>query len=304
MPMELRSDRLAVFVAVVDAQGFSRGAKRLSLSQSSVSQTISALERDCGSPLLTRRGRGIELTELGALVCETARRVAAELSRGRDRIADAEGLAAGRCLVGCSDTIALYVLPPILRQFRRAYPGVELSLDHRPSPAVAQRVARRELDIGVVSLPLPSDEETQDLLQVTLVEEEVVAIFPRRHPLALNARVSLGEVAAHPLLLLNRSTGLRQCLDNYWHAVGVVPKVAMELGSIEVVKRLVALGFGASLVPRMAVRSADGVVARRLRSPGVSRHIGIVLPKVPSRAATALAEMLRSRFLKAQARRQ
>lgn len=296
--MDLRSDRLAVLVAVVDAGGFSRAAARLGLTQSSVSQAISALERDVGEPLFARAGRQAALTEAGRVLAEHARRALGALGEAREALLALRDVVSGTLRLGTSDTLATYLLPEVFTEFRASYPDVDLKLDNRPSPAIAAKVAARELDLGLVSLPLPVAlvPSAQSLTQVPLLRQREVVIVPRRHPLSARPRLKPEELGAFPLLLLDGSTGLRAWLDEHFARASTEPHVVMETSSVEVLKRLVERGFGVSVIPGLALDRRDRLCAIPLVGVEPQRWVGLVLPPGPSRAARAFVELARRRL--------
>jgi len=291
--MELRADRLRVLVAVADERGFSRAARRLGRTQPAVSQAIAALEREVGEPLLVRAGREVDLTEAGRLLVARARRAFAELDAAAVELTALREVAAGSLAIGTSDTLATWLLPPVLAGFRARHPGVDLRLDNRTSPAVAARVAERGLDLGVVSLPLPGDlriagrPADQQLRIEPLTDQPDVLICPVDHPLARRRRVALADLDGQPLLLLDRTTASRAWVDRRLAAAGVVPRVVMEMSSVEVLKRLVELGFGLSIIPACAV--AGALAAVPLAGLGRPRRTGIVTPTYGPLSAAARA---------------
>lgn len=256
---EFHADRLRAFLAVVRAHGFSRGARLLQQSQSSVSQAVLALERELGEPLFVRDGRSVHLTEAGVVLQRHAERAFAELSAARVELSRRRDLRAGSLSLGASDTLATYFLPPVLMAFRAKHPQVELRLDNRPSPAVAARVAARRLDLGIISLPLPSrlrlmGRVPSDVLRVTVLSEQrEVVICAKGHELSKRKRIDVAELVRHPLILLDTTTSTRSFLETQFRAGDHVPKVVMETSSVEVAKRFVGLGFGVSVIPAMAV---------------------------------------------------
>ena len=294
--MELRSDRLGVLVAVAEAGGFSRAARRLGASQSTVSQVIAALEADVGGPLFVRGGRQALLTDEGQVLVERARGVLGAVAAARDALQARRDVTDGTLRLGASDTLATYLLPPVLAELRARFPLVELHLDNRPSPAIALAVARRELDVGVVSLPLPASLEAgaQALRQVPLRRQPDVVIVPRGHPLARRARLRPRDLAPWPLLLLDRSTSLRAWLDRHFAAAQVQPRVQLEMSSVEVLKRLVERGFGVSVVPALAVDRRDHLAAIPLVGLSGRRWVGLVLGPAPSRATQAFVALARA----------
>jgi DNA-binding transcriptional LysR family regulator len=164
---------------------------------------------------------------------------------------------------------------------------VELRLDNRPSPATAPAVAERRVHVGVVTLPLPEDLRvagrpvSERVRSQPLCPQEEVVIAPPGHPLAGRKRVSLTALLAHPLLLLDRSTASRAFLEAAFAALPGRPQVAMEMSSVEVIKRLVELGFGVSVVPALAVgREVKAGTLRALAIAGLPtrRSVGLLTP--------------------------
>lgn len=305
------SDQLAAFAAVARERGFSRAARRLGRTQSAVSQAVARLEEDLGARLFLRQGRTTELTPAGRLLLDRAHRVLDEMDRAREGLQSLAELREGSLVVGTSDTLAYYLLPPAIAAFRARYPGVELRLDNRPSPATAERVAERAVDLGVVTLPLPSElriggrPAAERVRAEPLAPHEEVAICPPGHPLARRRRAPLEVVAAHPLLLLDRSTGARSLLDAELARLGAAPAVVMEMSSVEVLKKLVELGLGVSIVPALAVErevAAGTLAAVRLAGLSAQRQVGLLVPAGGSlpRAAAAFADIARTALARAR----
>jgi DNA-binding transcriptional LysR family regulator len=305
----LDSDRLLAFATVARESGFSRAARALGKTQSAVSQAVIQLERDVGTRLFARDGRATRLTEAGRELLGHAERVFAEMEAARQRISALGELQAGTLAVGTSDTLACHLLPPVFRAFRKRFPGIEIRLENRPSPETARAVVERRVDVGVVVLPLPvvsaGPRSGATKLEVaSLVPHADAVICLPGHPLARRKKVRAADLRDHPLLLLDRSTGTRAHIDAAFERARVRPRVTMEMGSVEVLKRLVELGFGVSIVPAMAVRSevAKGALAAvAFSSRGPRRSVGLITPRdeslSPATAAfveTATAELSRT----------
>lgn len=329
MVMELRSDRLRVFLAVNEEGGFSRAAAALGQTQSSVSQVIAALEKEVGEPLFVRDRRAARLTEAGQVLLGHAERVQGALEEARQALKALDGEVSGPLAIGTSDTLATYVLPPVLAAYRARYPGVALRLDNRPSPAVALKVAARELDLGLVSLPLPEQGVEASLRQQPLLRQQDVVILapgqasgggpsdrarrraerggrgdrPRRRAFG-GGPIDKSALLELPLVLLDRTTATRAYLEAYFRSARRRPNIALEVSSVEVLKRLVELGFGASVVPSFAVEREvrEGrLLARPLVGLGTERKVGLIFAggagqgTRAARAFAALAkELLRS----------
>jgi DNA-binding transcriptional LysR family regulator len=301
---ELSTHRLRAFLAVAEARGFSSAARQLQQSQSSLSQAVLGLERELGQALFIRAGRAIELTEAGRILRTHAERALSELSRAVDALSGLSDLTRGRLLLGTSDTLASYLLPSVFAAFRARYPGIELRLDNRPSPSVAARVAQREVDLGVVSLPLPSalrlgGRAASEVLRFeTLRPQREVVICPPGHAYGKRRSISFVELAREPLVLLDQTTASRGWIDERFRELGARPHLAMEMSSVEVIKRLVELGFGLSIVPLLSAARelAQGSLhAVRLPKPWPERDVGLITPLHGplSHAAQAFIEVLR-----------
>ncbi|HEY0709537.1 MAG TPA: LysR family transcriptional regulator [Polyangia bacterium] len=327
----LDSGRLATFHAVATTRGFARAARLLDRTQSSVSQAIAQLEAELGEKLFERGPHGTRsagsalLTEAGRMLLPHAEAIFAAMGRARAQLEAARVLEAGELTIATSDTLACHFLPPLLAAFRKRYPRVDLRLDNRPSPAAALAVAERRAHVGVVSLPLPAGGEAalvlrqQRLACETLGPQTDQLICPPSHPLARRAVVRLADLSAtlpdRGLLLLDRTTSSRAFIDEAFAAAGVQPLVTMEMSSVEVLKRLVELGFGCSIVPSWATRreqAAKTMIARRIRDLPAGRSVGLITPGPGSggaqtetlpRATAAFVELARATLTGAGPRR-
>lgn len=305
---DLSPQRLRAFLAVARAAGFSSAARELGQSQSSLSQAVAALEEALGQALFVRDGRATHLTEAGVILAEHAERALAELARATEALASLRDLTRGSLLVGTSDTLASYLLPPVFAAFRARYPGVELRLDNRPSPEVTERVAQHRCDLGIVSLPLPKAVSREGrsargaratIATSALRSQRDVVICPPRHALAKRRSLTMADLLREPLVMLDPSTGTRGLFDERCRALGVRPHVVMEMSSVEVIKRLVELGFGLSIIPALAVTrelAQNTLRALRVPPPWPKRQVGLVTPAHGSlsHAARAFIAVLQS----------
>ena len=290
-------ERLIAFRAVAAEKSFSRAAEKIFRTQPAVSQAVRLLEEDIGERLFLRLGRTVELTQAGGILLEHVEEAFGSLDQARARIQALKELREGELTIATSDTTACYVLPPVLSEFRDRYPRVEVRILNRVSSVAAEQVARHEADIGVVTLPVSAPK----LMSEPLVLREDVGICASGHALSERKRVTLADFVKHPLLLLDRGSNTRGFIDRQVEETGVAPNIAMELGSIEVIKKLVELGFGVSIVPRIAVRqdlergTLSGVAVFKRTE---CRTLGIVHPVkgMSSLAAQVFAEMLKRTF--------
>lgn len=292
-------DRLGAFLEVARAGSFSRAARTLGRTQPALSHAVKELEREIGEALLLRERPLVKPTEAGRILIEHATTALSELGRGIERISALKGLRTGRLLLGTTDTHACHVLPPVLRAYRARFPGVELVLENRPSPAVAELVLKREVDLGFVTLPLPAAlARRKELRAETAFATENVAICAPHHALSRRRRVRWTELAREPLLLLHTATTTRQAIDRAMRRLGRTPEIVLESGSLEVLKKLVALHFGVSIVPEFAVArevARRELVALRIGQRGERAALGFVSRTTGTTpAAEAFIEVARS----------
>src|SRR5450631_4162904 len=279
MTMILDSARLAAFAAVARAGGFSKAANQLGKTQSSVSQAVLLLERELGQKLFSRDGHTPRLTDAGRALLARATRIFEEMTLAESELSRLSELEFGELVVGTSDTLACYFLPPVFASFRQRYPKVELRIDNRPSPVIAQRVSEQQVDIGIVSLPLP---RSLELAGRSVAE-----------------RLDCVVLAPHPLLLLDRTTSSRALVEAAFATEKTKLTLAMEMSSVEVLKRLAELGFGVAIVPRFSVRrelQSGTLAVLKLKRFGAARSVGALTPRAfaPTRAAGAFLELARS----------
>lgn len=268
--------QLRYLCAVVDGNfNISRAALAVNTSQPGISTQIRLLERELETDiLLRRRGRIVGLTEPGLEILETARRMLREADNlgkigaefGRNR--------RGAFSLGMTHTHARYGLLNIIERFRKAYPEVQLNLREASPPQVFELVSSGQVDIGVVNeipadsrklVAMPCPHSAGNNLARTLV-------VPRGHPLLQKKkRLTLGDVAAHPLIMMdNTTTGARAVLEAFREG-GLEPDIVMRANAPDVIKAYVGLGFGIAVLPAVAY---DPKTDRGLRAIEASHLFG------------------------------
>jgi DNA-binding transcriptional LysR family regulator len=240
--------QLRSFLRVAAEGSFTRAGEALHLSQPAVTQHVGALERELGTALFERTGRGVRLTPAGEALAQAARGSLALLEEGRQRIADLSAGLSGRLLLGAGVTTSVFQLPGWLRAFREAYPGIEVVVRTGRSREVATLALDREIDLGIVTSPVGHEE----LVARPLYDEAIHLVAPPGDPLA-GREVPLAKLERAPLILFSRGSGFRDYLDRSLSVAGVVPRVKMESDSVEAIKSFVAVGLGLSFLPAAAV---------------------------------------------------
>ncbi len=250
--METR--HLAAFCAVVDRRSFSQAAERLGVTQPAVSLQVRALEKRLGTQLLDRSGRRVEPTEAGWRLYRGAQKLLAlEEQIESDVAATAGGELQGQLLLGASTGPAAIAVPLLLCEFQLENPAVHVSLTVSDTHTVVERVASRELELGIVG----ASRRYRGVRFEPFFSDEVILVCPPGHPFA-GRSVTLEELREEPLILMQEGAGVRQIVEDALRRRGVRLRdldVRLELGLQESVRRAVEAGYGVTFISRTAVES-------------------------------------------------
>ncbi|ULA69990.1 MAG: Cyn operon transcriptional activator [Nitrospira sp.] len=289
--MEFR--HLRYFLAVADALHFTKAAEGLPVSQPALSAQIKQLEQEVGVPLFDRVGRSVQLTRAGSIFREHARRALREMELAQVAIAEEEGLQRGTLTVGVVQTVNAYLVPEIVGRFSSLHPHVALKLDELSGPDIEAGVKSGLLELGIGFVPAGSDRiETQQLF-----EEDFVLIVSPRHHFATRRHLPLASLADEPLVLLPDIFCTRRLLNASFEQAGIVPKVTVEMNSIEGILATVKTSKLATVLPRLSLglEANDGLRGIPLTNQTPRRGLGLLWKKggYRSGAAQALADQVR-----------
>ncbi|MBK7134920.1 MAG: LysR family transcriptional regulator [Rhodocyclales bacterium] len=272
--------RLQVFHAVAKQLSFTKAAEVLFMTQPAVTFQIKQLEEHFNTRLFDRGHGKISLTPAGETVLEYAERILGLSSELDVRLAEMTGLIGGPLLIGASTTIAEFMLPRILGEFKSQYPNVRPRLIVANSESIETRVAEHTLDIGLIEAP-----SHQGNLQCEVCcEDELLAICAPGSPLAKYKELTPQLLATHPFVSREPGSGTREVTDNYFRVAGVPPdslNVVIELGSPEAIKGVVETGIGFAIVSRASVfkeKRLGDLLAIPLK-PRLNRTLSMVYPK-------------------------
>ena len=247
--MDLPYDALRAFVAVADEASFSRAGRKLLRSQSAISLKIAKLEECVGQRLLDRSTKRVELTEAGSVLLAYARQTEALLEQAGRELSDPHGLERGRLVICASDTTGCYRLPAILQRYRAKHPGIEIVIRNATSPRTIDALLAHEIDLGIVTLR----ELDPGIEALPLFQRHDVLICHPDHPLSRRRRILLKDLESYSFILLDERCSSRRLLNELCEASRARLSIAMELSSIEVIKRFVRIDAGLSVVPSMSV---------------------------------------------------
>lgn len=239
------------FLRETARHGFSltRAAQALGTSQPALSRGILELEAELGVDVFVRHGKRIlGFTDPGRSVFERAERVLAEID-GIERVtADYRARDDGELRIATTHTQARYALPNVVREFRRRYPAVRLTLLQGSPSQITQLLRSREVDFAIAT-EVPEDAD--ELLAIPAFEWEHVVIVPRKHPLA-GQPLSLHALARHPLITYVEEFAGRRRIDRAFAAAGLRPDIVLSAIDSDVIKTYVGIGLGVGVVTGLA----------------------------------------------------
>ena len=282
--------QLAAFCAVVERRSFSQAAERLGVTQPAVSLQVRALEKRLGTQLLDRSGRRVEPTEAGRRLYRAAQRMLAlEDQLVAEVGATGEGALAGDLVLGASTGPAAIAVPVVLCEFQRENPDVRVFLTVSDTHSVIERVAARELELGIVG----ASRRHRGVRFEPFFSDQVILACPAGHRFA-NRTVTLDELREETLILMQEGAGVRQIVEDALRRQGVRLRdldVRLELGLQESVRRAVEAGYGVTFISRTAVESdlAAGRLAEA-RVEGLDATREISLASATGRARTRVAD--------------
>jgi DNA-binding transcriptional LysR family regulator len=268
--------QLTSFLAVARERSFSRAARKIHLSQPTLSEHIHELERELGAPLFLRRARQVALTEAGRIFEPRAARVVGAADDARRAVLDLDGLTRGSLLIGAGTTPGVYVLPRVIAAFQSRYPGVELTLRIANSRVIEEEVRADRLDVGVVGGHVLGPGER--CVAAGLLDE-LVLIVARNHPWARGGVVGHQRLASERLLIRESGSATRQVMERAFERAGIAMPRTMELDHTEAIKQSVMAGLGVAFVSIYAVagevRTRQLAVAR-VRGLRIRRHFHVI----------------------------
>ncbi len=280
--------RLSSFLAVVEEGSFTRGARRLGITQPSLSQQIRTLEAELGGPLLERLPRGVRLTPAGRALLPEAQTAVRAAERAGNAARMAFGLEAGELEVATLLSMAVGILPRAIARWIERYPGIGIRMREYTHRSLLEEDVRS--GVGDIALgPTPGD--WSGPLE-RLGSEELVVVLPASDPLAGEETVALEALADRSWILFQPGHGLTDVVDAACRRAGFQPRVAVRTTQVEAATRLAAAGLGPAMVPDNVLSPGLGPTVVRL-DPPVLRELAAYTRSEWSPLAAAFLEALK-----------
>jgi len=269
--------QLQIFEAIAQYGSFTRAAEELFLTQPTVSQQMKQLTKAIGVPLYEQIGKRIYLTDAGKAVLEVGRDISQRFNDLEMTLADIKGLKQGNLKLAAITT-AKYFVPRILGTFRQRYPGINISLQIANRQQILDRLSDNLDDLYFIGQP-PED------LEINLrhfLDNPLVVIAPRNHPLAQEKLISLERLIEEPLIMRESGSGTRMAVESFFAENRLKMRVEMEIGSNEAIKQAIVGGLGLSILSRhsLALEGPQGpLVVLDVEGFPIQKHWYVIYPR-------------------------
>jgi DNA-binding transcriptional LysR family regulator len=251
MTNPLDSRQMRAFCVLARTASFTQAARELHLTQSGVSHSMKALERDVGCRLLDRLGKKVVLTQAGEQFLNHATRILQDMETTREALGRLGKWGRGRLRIGASTTACQHLIPPVLREFKESFPDHAISIEPGDTSDLVASLLRHKIDLA---LGLDPVKEPQ-LDFHPLFTDNLHFIVGAMHPWARAGRVERQEIPRQNYILYNKSSVTFRVIEDYFRREQVVLNTVIELGNMEAIKELVKLGLGVSILALWITRA-------------------------------------------------
>lgn len=274
-------DLYRVFYTVAKCGSLTRAAEELYISQPAVSRSIKQLETQLGVSLFTRTHRGMALSAQGGkVIFSEVERALGLLNEAENRIEEMKNSATGLIRIGASDTIFEYMLADKIVEFHERFPAVKFELTADLTPDTIEKLKADKCDVAFVNLPISPDSDLK--LYGNCMRLNDVFVVGEKYKSLAEKPVHLAELKNYPLIFMDHNTVARSALENFLSSLGISLKPSIEVGSWELMKRLVLRGMGVGVIPREYAKKQmdEGTLFEVKTDPALPvRSVGMLLPK-------------------------
>ena len=274
-------DLYRVFYTVAKSGSLTKAAEELYISQPAVSRSIKQLETQLGVSLFTRTHRGMALSAQGGkVIFNEVERALSLLNEAENRIEEMKNSATGVIRIGASDTIFEYFLADKIVEFNERFPSVKFELMADFTPDTIEKLKADKCDVAFVNLPISPDPDLN--LYGNCMRLNDVFVVGEKYRELVGKTISLNELKNYPLILMDQNTVARQSLNTFLSSLGVELEPSIEVGSWDLMKRLVLRGMGVGVIPREYAETQlkNGSLFELKTDPALPvRSVGMLLSK-------------------------
>ena len=286
--MDLR--QLEIVKAIAETGSFTAAGARLHVSQSAISRQILLLEDEFHERLFVRLGRRVQITAAGEALLQLSHRVFNDIRDTSASITDRQKVLTGTINIVGGMTVCLYVFPPLLKEFRKHHPQVEIKVATGGTQRLMRRVRNGQADLALLTLPV----DDPALTSVPVLREELMLVMPAGHPLSSKDSVGVEALVGQPFIIFEQGSNTRRTLDEFFVREQIKPRIVTETENVEIIKSMVAAGLGVAIVPFQSVeRETRGgsLKVARIRAQQLVRETGWVY-RAGERVPRVVQEMM------------
>lgn len=261
------------FVTLAELENMSAAADELHATQPTLSRQLGRLERDLGVKLFDRKGKRLLLNAAGRIYLGHVRRAVAEIDAARYELAELANPVAGRIDLGFLHSFGMWLVPTLIREFRRESAQVVFGLAQGAAEDILQRVLGGDSDVAIVS-PRPNN---VDVGWAPIMRQHLGLAVPDGHRLAQRESVTIADVREENFVAMETGFGMRRILEELCAAEDFRPKITFESTELATVAGLVAAGLGVAVMPvEHDAQLPAGVALIVLDGPANIREVGLI----------------------------
>lgn len=270
---------LLTFVSVVEKKNFTRAAESLHITQSAVTLSVKALEKEYGVKLLDRSNKFVRLTKAGQILYRHAKEILSQYDRMNRLMEDLVHSASGKLLIGSCYTFGEYLLPKLISQFNTKYPLIEPDISIRNSQRILSKLLRGELDLGIIQGVI----EHPKLHIHPFAQDEMVVIVSTHHPLAMKKEVTFDDLLSETWIIREQGSGTQQAIKQVFSENNFTPKEIRSFGSSQIIKESVEAGLGISILSQYTIRkelALKTLHSLRIKDKPIFRNFSYAIPRI------------------------
>lgn len=263
-------NRYHAFIKIIQTGSFTKAAEELGYTQSAISQMVNSLEEELSTTLILRSRKGIALTSDGNEFLPYINAVYNSHRELIEKQKEMQGLHKGIIRIGTFSSISCNWLPGLMKDFKARYPSVNFDLHQGEYTSIAQWVKEGLIDFGFVN---PKADAVSNLNTIPLQQDEMLAVIPSNHPLALNDYVSINELVDEPFILLDEGQ-LSEPLE-FFKQHNLQPNIQYRVFDDYTIMSMIEKGLGIAILPKLVLtRLSYDIVTKRI-SPPIVRTISL-----------------------------
>lgn len=243
--------QLEIFLSIAEEKSFSRAAEKMLRTQPAISIAIKRLEEELGESLFDRSSKNGSLTEAGRVLLSYAQRMLNLRDEAIEAVGELRGMFRGRLTIGANESTSLYLLPPLLMEYRKRFPNIKIEVFRNISEKIPLEVSERNLDFGFLSY----DPMHPNLQSLEIHRDELVLVVPPKHRLAKQNQVTVKDLGEEQFVAHNVKTPSRTKIFELFAQHRTPLNICLELATLETIKEFVLLNAGIAILPRLAVEA-------------------------------------------------